>query len=56
MDPQIPFELATEGRGLLQAVGADLEPRDYPTGHGITPDEARDARQWLEAELARLAG
>jgi phospholipase/carboxylesterase len=49
LDPQIPFELAREGRGLLQAAGADLTTRDYAIGHGISPDEASDAREWLEA-------
>jgi phospholipase/carboxylesterase len=51
-DPQIPFELAREGRGLLQSAGADLTARDYAIGHGISPDEARDAREWLEAGIA----
>lgn len=54
-DPQIPFDLASQGRGLLAGAGAELETRDYPMGHGISPDEARDARAWLETELARLA-
>ena len=49
MDPQISFDLAIEGRGLLSAAGAELETRDYPMGHGISPDEARDARAWLQA-------
>ena len=54
MDPQIPFELARQGRALLAGAGADLTTRDYPTVHGITPEEARDARAWLAEELARL--
>ena len=29
----------------LRAAGAELETRDYPMGHGISPDEARDVRQ-----------
>ena len=49
LDPQIPFELAREGRGFLQAAGADLTARDYAMGHGISPDEARDAREWLDS-------
>jgi len=53
MDPQIPFDLAIEGRGLLQAAGAELETHDYPIGHAISPDEARDARAWIQAEVAR---
>jgi phospholipase/carboxylesterase len=52
MDPQIPFELAVEGRDLLRAAGADLTERDYRIGHGISPDEARDARTWLADAVA----
>lgn len=51
-DPAIPFALAIEGRGLLRDAGADLTARDYPIGHGISPDEARDARAWLDAAFA----
>ena len=47
-DPMIPFDHAIEGRKRLQGAGADLTARDYPIGHGISPDEARDARAWLE--------
>lgn len=49
MDPSIPFDLAVEGRALLRAAGADLDARDYPIGHSISADEARDARAWIEA-------
>jgi phospholipase/carboxylesterase len=52
MDPQIPFDLATEGRALLRDAGADLTARDYRIGHGIGPDEARDARAWLADAVA----
>ena len=47
LDPQIPFDLAVEGRALLREAGADLTARDYRIGHGISPDEARDARAWI---------
>jgi phospholipase/carboxylesterase len=47
-DPMIPFAQAIEGRKRLRDAGADLTARDYPIGHGISPDEARDARAWLE--------
>ena len=46
-DPAIPFELAIEGRATLRAAGAELEARDYPIGHGISPQETADARAWL---------
>jgi phospholipase/carboxylesterase len=48
LDPMIPFDFAVEGRRKLRDAGADLTARDYPIGHGISPDEARDARAWLE--------
>lgn len=51
-DPQIPFTLAVEGRALLSRAGADLTARDYPIGHGIAPDEAEDAREWIDAAVA----
>ncbi len=47
-DPNIPFELAQEGRARLQAAGADLEARDYAIGHWIDPSELRDAVEWLQ--------
>ncbi|HEX8245373.1 MAG TPA: dienelactone hydrolase family protein [Longimicrobium sp.] len=55
MDPQIPFELASEGRALLREAGADLTVRDYPIGHGISPDEARDARACIAGALADIS-
>lgn len=51
-DPSIPFDLAIEGRARLQGAGAELDARDYRMGHGISPDEAADARAWLERALA----
>lgn len=54
-DPAIPFELAVEGRALLNQAGADLEARDYPMGHGIDPRELADAVAWLERGLPTSA-
>lgn len=56
MDPAIPFALGEEGRAALRASGATLETRDYPIGHGISPEEAADARRWLERTVAEVAG
>lgn len=39
--------LAVRGRAALRVAGADLEARDYPMGHGISPDELEDAVAWL---------
>lgn len=50
-DPAIPFALAEEGRAALREVGARLEARDYPIGHGITSEEAGDAGAWVRQHL-----
>lgn len=50
-DPAIPFDMGQEGRAALRAAGAALETRDYPIGHGISPDEARDVRAWIARSL-----
>ncbi len=55
-DPSIPFALGQEGRAALRAAGAELEARDYPMGHGISPDEAHDVRQWIERHAAAPGG
>ncbi len=51
MDPAIPFAMGQDGRAALRAAGAALDARDYPMGHGISPDEARDIRAWIAASL-----
>lgn len=55
MDPAIPFPMAVEGRAALRAADAALEARDYPMGHGISPEEAADVRAWIERGLAEAA-
>ena len=55
MDPSIPFAYGEQGRAALRAAGAELEARDYPIGHGISPDETRDIREWI-ARNAAAAG
>lgn len=47
-DPAIPFELAEEGRAALRAAGAELEARDYPIGHWISPEELDALVEWLQ--------
>lgn len=50
-DPAIPFAMGQEGRAALRAAGAELDTRDYPIGHGISPDEAADVRAWITRSL-----
>jgi phospholipase/carboxylesterase len=51
-DPAIPFALAERGRGRLGELGADLTSKDYAMGHGISPEELRDAVAWLIRRVA----
>lgn len=50
-DPAVPHTLAVRGRAALREAGAELEVRDYPMGHGISPTELEDAAAWLEDRL-----
>jgi phospholipase/carboxylesterase len=54
-DPAVRHDWAVEGRARLVSAGAELEARDYPMGHGISPDELHDAVEWLEARIATAA-
>ncbi|NIP83852.1 MAG: phospholipase [Gemmatimonadetes bacterium] len=51
-DPAVPHALAERGRTALERAGARLTVRDYPVGHGIIPEELRDAVTWLRGILA----
>lgn len=48
-DLNIPHALAEEGRGRLREAGADVMARDYPMGHGISPDEWMHATAWVQS-------
>jgi phospholipase/carboxylesterase len=46
-DPNIPFELAIEGRAVLREAQADITTHDYNIGHWIDAQELTDANAWL---------
>jgi phospholipase/carboxylesterase len=48
LDESIPWAWGDRSRKALLAAGANLTVRDYRIAHGISPDEIRDARGWLE--------
>jgi phospholipase/carboxylesterase len=52
MDTAVSFALAVEGRAALDAAGADLSTFDYEIGHGVSPEEATDARNWIDRAVA----
>ena len=51
-DPAVVYDpLAVNGREALRAADANLEARDYPMGHAISPEELADAAEWLSQLL-----
>ena len=54
-DPAVSHGWAVAGRTALASAGADLEARDYPIGHAISPQEIQDAVGWLEARIGTAA-
>jgi predicted esterase len=50
-DPAVPFRLALAGWERLQAAGVDLEAREYPIGHWVSPEELEDLGSWLETSV-----
>lgn len=50
-DPAIPHTLASRGRAALRSAGAELATRDYPMGHGISPQELQDLSDWLNGRI-----
>ena len=45
-DPFVPPPLTERLVELLSSAGADVTTRWYPTGHGLSPQEIRDAARW----------
>ncbi len=50
-DPAVPFQLALTGWESLRRAGVDLEARDYPMGHWVSPEEMEDLKTWLERSV-----
>jgi predicted esterase len=49
-DPIVPPPLTERLAELLSAAGADVTTRWYPTGHGLSPQEIRDAAEWYRQQ------
>ena len=48
-DPTLPVEWARKGIELVQHKGVNVTYREYPSGHGINPDNFSDLLEWLKA-------
>lgn len=50
-DNVIPIEYGRNARDQLQELGVDLEYREYPMGHHVTPASMTDIQRWLAERL-----
>jgi phospholipase/carboxylesterase/glyoxalase family protein len=50
-DPIVPPPLTDRLVEILSAAGADVTARWYPTGHGLSPQEIRDAAAWYQEKF-----
>jgi predicted esterase len=45
-DERIPYERAQQGAEVLKAAAAQLEYREYDTGHKLNAQGMRDLTEW----------
>ena len=48
MDQVVPIDWARKAKPTLQKYGVEIEYREYPIGHGISPQNFADFKNWLE--------
>ena len=51
MDQVIPFSWAIKTQPILEKLNADYVFKQYPIGHGVSPDNFHDMKAWLEERL-----
>ena len=51
-DPAVPHDLAVRGRERLRNAALNLEEKDYPMGHWVSPEEMDDLGIWLEKDVS----
>ena len=49
-DTTVPPEESRRAAAVLRAAGADLDYREYPTEHKLTPAALDDLQAWLQAQ------
>jgi phospholipase/carboxylesterase len=49
MDQVVPIDWARKAKPTLEKYGVSIEYKEYPIGHGISPQNFFDFKQWLEA-------
>ena len=51
MDQVIPFEWAMQCQPTLEKLNVDYVFKQYPMGHGVSPENFNDMKKWLEERL-----
>jgi len=51
MDQVIPFAWATRTQPIMEKLNVDYVFKEYPIGHGVSPDNFYDMKTWLEKRL-----
>lgn len=52
-DPILPLENARRLAGMIQQAGAHLEANEFDTGHQLTKDDMRMAKEWMDRHFSR---
>ncbi|MNX75737.1 Carboxylesterase 2 [compost metagenome] len=48
VDQVIPVEWARKAPDALKSLGIDVTYKEYPIGHGVSPQNFYDFKNWLE--------
>ena len=48
VDQVIPVEWARKSKPFLEKIGVNLTYKEYPIGHGVSPQNFYDLKKWLE--------
>jgi phospholipase/carboxylesterase len=51
MDQVVPFAWARQAPPELQKIGVQHVWKEYPMGHGVSPQNFYDMREWLDAQV-----
>jgi phospholipase/carboxylesterase len=51
VDPVIPLSWAQRSPPLLDTLGIDYTFEEYPTGHGVSPQNFYSLRTWLKDKI-----
>ncbi|SCY10987.1 phospholipase/carboxylesterase [Nonlabens sp. Hel1_33_55] len=51
MDQVIPFDWAMQVQPVMEKLNVDYLFKQYPMGHGVSPENFHDMKKWLEERL-----